>query len=73
MPVRKPAIRTRKAKKKPAKAKATFAPRGNATSLELRGTNIPIRQRRATVQVTQERGFNVRTRKVGPKNKKLVI
>ena len=47
--------------------------KGVATALELSGAKIPIKTRRPTVSVAREQGFNVRTRKVGPKGKKVVI
>ncbi len=74
-PVKKPAARKpKRAPKRPAaKGKPKFAPRGVASRLELQSQQVPITQRRPTVKVSKEQGFNVRTRKIGPKGKKIII
>ena len=83
---RRPAARARKAPAKggrkpaakgrgraPAKGQPRYAARGVASRLDLAGHEIPITQRRPKVRVSQEKGFNVYTRKIGPKGKKITI
>lgn len=70
---RKPATKKAVAKRPAARGKPGFAPGGVASRLELRSQQVPITQRRPTVKVSKEQGFNVRTRKIGPKGKKIII
>lgn len=55
------------------KPKNPWVNRGVATALDVRGQRLPMNVQRPSIDITRQRGFNVRVKQVGPKKRKIVI